>query len=180
MGAPTKFSQERAEKLLQAVRSGNHLSVAARFAGISYDTLKRWVLKADEPGAPEELREFAESLERARAESEVIALAKIQRAASEGAWQASAWFLERSWPERWGRRETNRIEIIGNESAPVRVVAGIELDDASMTALAQRLATRTKELENPVVDAEVVEVREAVAVSATNDEDEPWWSDDDE
>jgi hypothetical protein len=156
-GAPSKFNEERAEKLLQAVRGGNYLETAARYAGLSYHTLRRWVLKADDPDAPPEYREFKEALEKARADAEVASLAKIQKAGSEGAWQASAWFLERSWPERWGKRETNRIELVGADGGPVKVVAGIELDDASMAALAQRLAARQIDDQREIEEAEIIE-----------------------
>ena len=32
-------------------------------------------------------------------------MALIAKAAGEGNWQAAAWWLERRFPERWGRRE---------------------------------------------------------------------------
>ncbi len=157
MGAPTKFNEERAERLLQAVRGGNYLETASRYAGISYGTLRRWLLKADDDDAPPEYQEFKEALEKARADAEVASLARIQKASSEGAWQASAWFLERSWPERWGRRDTNRIELVGDGGGPVKIVAGIELDDASMTALAQRLAGRHIRDEQEIMEADIIE-----------------------
>lgn len=156
-GQPTKFNEERAEKLLQAVRGGNYLATASAYAGISYQTLRRWVLKADDPNAPPEYVEFKEALEKARADGEVAALAKIQRAASDGAWQAAAWYLERSRPEQWGRRETNRVELVGESGGPVKVVAGIELDDASMTALAQRLSQRLDTDNRDIEEAEIIE-----------------------
>jgi len=156
-GAPSKFNEDRADKLLQAVRGGNYLETAARYAGISYPTLRRWILKADDPSAPPEYVEFKEALEKARADAEVASLAKIQKAAGEGAWQAAAWYLERSWPERWGRRDTNRVELVGEGGGPVKVVAGIELDNASMTALAQRLASRHAEDEREIEEAQIIE-----------------------
>jgi hypothetical protein len=160
-GRPSKFNEDRAERLLQAVRGGNYLEVAARFAGITYPTLRRWVLKADDPDAPPEYREFKEALEKARADAEVAALAKIQKAASDGAWQAAAWYLERSWPEKWGRRDTSRVELVGDGGGPVRVVAGIELDSGSMAALAQRLAARQLEDAQEVHEAQVITAYEA-------------------
>jgi hypothetical protein len=183
-GHPSKFNEDRAEKLLQAVRGGNYLETAARYAGLSYSTLRRWILKADDPDAPPEYVEFKEALEKARADAEVASLAKIQKAAGEGAWQASAWYLERSWPERWGRRDTNRVELVGEGGGPVKVVAGIELDDASMVALAQRLATRNQQDQKEIEDAEIIdeyraelEAGEPLAVPddiSDLDDDDPW------
>jgi hypothetical protein len=157
-GAPTKFNQDRAERLLQAVRAGNYLTVACKFAEIDYSTLRRWLLKADDLDAPEEYREFKRSLEMARGSSEVAALAKIQKAASEGHWQAAAWFLERSAPDRWGRRDRSQVEIMGEGGGPVRVVGGMELNNDHMAALAARLAGRAIQQEaEDIVDAELVE-----------------------
>ncbi len=34
----------------------------------------------------------------------MTALAKIQKAAADGNWQAAAWWLERRYPADWGRR----------------------------------------------------------------------------
>jgi len=202
-GAPSRFNEDRAEKLLQAVRGGNYLETAARYAGISYQTLRRWLLKADEPDAPPEYVAFKEQLEKARADAEVAALAKIQKAASEGAWQASAWYLERSWPERWGRRDTNRVELVGDGGGPVKVVAGIELDDASMNALAQRLASRAAFEQREIEEAQIIEEyrgeleagdplavpddisgldgeRYGEAIPESPSDDDGWWNGDDE
>ena len=38
------------------------------------------------------------------AESEITALRQIEKAAKSGCWQASAWRLERKFPQRWGRK----------------------------------------------------------------------------
>ena len=38
-----------------------------------------------------------------------MATTYLTKAANNGIWQASAWFLERSNPEEWGKREKNRL-----------------------------------------------------------------------
>lgn len=156
-GRPSQFNQERATRLIQAVRGGNYLQTAAAFAGISYSTLRRWILKADDPEAPPEYVIFKEELEKARADAEVAALAKVQKAASEGDWRAATWYLERSFPDRWGRTDTSRIELVGADGGPVKMVAGIELNAEGMTALAQRLSAQLREAERDIVDAEIIE-----------------------
>lgn len=156
-GRPSQFNQERATRLIQAVRGGNYLVTASGFAGISYSTLRRWIQKAEDPNAPPEYAIFREELEKARADAEVAALAKIQKAASEGDWRPAAWFLERSFPDRWGRRETSRVELVGEGGGPIKMVAGIELNGEGMTALAQRLASRVLEEHAEAVEAEIIE-----------------------
>ena len=48
--------------------------------------------------------EFQARVEEAKGKAVVGWLAKIEKAASEGSWQAAAWKLERRYPEDYGRR----------------------------------------------------------------------------
>lgn len=75
---------DQLRRLLDLLRAGNYLEIAARAAGVELDTLDRLLL------------------EQAQAEGEALAIARIARAAAEN-WQAAAWLLERQFPERWGR-----------------------------------------------------------------------------
>lgn len=179
-GAPSKFSEERAERLIQALRGGNYLKTACHFAGIHPSTLTRWLHKADEPDAPQEYRDLRDAIEKARADAEVASLAKIQKAANEGQWQAAAWFLERSMPERWAKKDKTQLEVTGEGGGPVRVVSGIELEPEAMAALARRLQARAIEGDaEDIVDAEIVETTTVPDTPAAlgegwlDDEDEP-------
>lgn len=109
MARPTKRTAERQQKILDALRAGNYLETAATYAGVHRDTLNEWRKKF--PG-------FSDAVDEARASAEAKNVAIIQRAA-ELHWQAAAWWLERSFPGRYGRRE--RIEHTGGEGGPVQV-----------------------------------------------------------
>ena len=52
-----------------------------------------------------ELWEFWESIKKAKVDGEINHLGNITNAANNGVWQASAWFLERSNPNDWSKRE---------------------------------------------------------------------------
>lgn len=117
MGRASKLTPETQERIIQAVRTGNYIEVAAQYAGISKTTLYRWLEQADDPDADDIYREFRDALESARAQAEVRNVALIQRAADEGTWQASAWYLERTAWQRWGRRTM----VSGEDGGPVRV-----------------------------------------------------------
>ncbi len=39
------------------------------------------------------------------AAGEAALLARVEKAAEEGQWQAAAWTLESRWPERWARKD---------------------------------------------------------------------------
>lgn len=104
MAPPLKLTSETQERIVQAIRAGNYVEIAAQYAGIGKTTLYRWLEQADDPEADDIYREFRDALESAKAQAEVRNVALIQRAADEGTWQASAWFLERTAWQRWGRR----------------------------------------------------------------------------
>jgi hypothetical protein len=63
--------------------------------------------------------DFVEAVEKARAQSEMRNVGLIQKAAVDGTWQASAWWLERSFPKRWGR--SDRVEHTGADGGPLEV-----------------------------------------------------------
>jgi hypothetical protein len=56
-------------------------------------------------------------------------MALIQNAASNGTWQASAWFLERTQPNFFGRRT----EIVGEGGGAVKVEVSVEALEAKLT-----------------------------------------------
>jgi hypothetical protein len=90
-------------KLVQAVAAGNYLETAASYAGISKDTLYRWLRRgAKEKQGP--YRDFAEAVRKAMADAEVRDVARVAQAAEKN-WQAAAWRLERKFPAKWGRRD---------------------------------------------------------------------------
>ena len=68
--------------------------------------------------------EFSEAVARARAEAEGAHIKNIRRAADNGTWQASAWFLERSFPKKWGKRSTLDIDAQGDEPIKFQITYG--------------------------------------------------------
>ena len=94
--APNKRTPERRERILELLRTGNYMQVAAELAGISKDTLYEWI-KAD--------ADFADAVKEAQASAEALHISNISRAAFDGTWQASAWWLERRFPDRYGRQD---------------------------------------------------------------------------
>ena len=80
-------------------------------------------LPASEDGTPEvevvfPFMEFSEAVKKARAEAEGAHIKNIRKAADNGVWQASAWFLERSHPKKWGKR--SQLDLVAENDEPVQ------------------------------------------------------------
>ena len=132
MARPTKLTQDVTDKVCIAIRAGNYAKVAAAMAGVGETTYYKWLEMADEPNAKKEYREFRESVERAEAEAEVAAIARIRQAADNGDWKAAGWYLERKHGERWGRNDKLRQEITGANGEPIQ----LSLEEAKKAVLA--------------------------------------------
>jgi hypothetical protein len=127
MGRPTKRTPEREQRRLNALAAGNTRKAACHFAGIGVQTLDDWQRR---------FGDLREAIEKAEADAEVRHVANIAKAAQDGTWQASAWWLERRRPDDFGRRE--RIELNIRQTAE-RLGAELGLDPDELVREAERL-----------------------------------------
>ena len=144
MARPTKLTNDVIEDICNWLKLGYYQEDAATMAGISASTFYDWMKKGDEgqkalesgtssslPAIQEDSEieivdmysEFSEAVKKARAEAEGAHLRNIRRAADNGTWQASAWWLERSFPKKWGKRNTLDISD-GNEEIQFQIEYG--------------------------------------------------------
>jgi len=149
-GRVTLLTPERQETILEALKTGCYVETACLYAGVATPTVYNWFdrgrrererLALSEHGttlATEVIYlDFLEAVEKARAEAELRAVAQIQKAASLGTWQASAWYLERSSPKRWGRKDYS--EITGEDGGAIRIeVSTDELERKIMEIASKR------------------------------------------
>lgn len=119
------------EAFLAALVAGNYITVACDYAGISKTAVFLAIQKGEMPGAKPIYRDFAEQVRKARSRAEVSAVLAIRQDAS---WQSKAWFLERSNPGRWGRKQTMVVE--GTDSAPL--VIAVRDEHAEQVAKSMR------------------------------------------
>ena len=127
MARPTKLTPDLIQEVCNWLKLGYYQEDAATMAGISSSTFYDWMrrgaegqkalesgdsssLPATQEGDEVEVvnmfQEFSEAVKKARAEAEGAHIRNIRKAADNGTWQASAWFLERSFPKKWGKRST--------------------------------------------------------------------------
>ncbi len=104
-GRPSKLTGAGQATIVAALERGNFQLVAAEVAGIDVSTFTRWMDRGRKPGdAQAPFRAFRAAVLVANAKCQDVQLARINRAASRGTWQAAAWILERRFPEQWGRK----------------------------------------------------------------------------
>ena len=113
-GRQTKLTPEIQEKIVAAIRAGNYAAVAAGYAGISERTFYSWLQRGREQTKGIYLQ-FLQAIKSAENESEVRAVAHIQKHMAEN-WQAAMTYLERKHPDRWGRRDRLKVEIDPREA----------------------------------------------------------------
>ncbi len=114
-GRPSKLTPERQERIVELIRAGNYMEIAAQAAGIDVSTLYRW-LQRGEKARSGKYRQFRDAVMRARVEAEARAVVVVQKAALDD-WRAASWWLERAFPDRWGRRQ--KLEHSGPEGGPI-------------------------------------------------------------
>ena len=126
MGRPTKLTEESKRKIVQAIAGGNYLETAAAYGGVAYDTFNGWMNKGERNEKPLYV-EFYHAVKKAEADAEALRVARISKAGQEGNWQADAWYLERRYPSRWGKR-VQEISGPNGEAIPVAIVGAGMLD----------------------------------------------------
>jgi hypothetical protein len=142
MPRPTKLTAETQAKIERAIRMGATYELAAKFGGVSYNTFNEWrkrgeaeLERRDNPRVKEGTEqwiqeqpflEFYETIQKAEGDAAVGWLAKIEKSANDGSWQAAAWKLERRYPENYNR---NRTEHTGEGGGAIIIKTGMNLDD---------------------------------------------------
>jgi len=144
MARPTKLTYKLIEEISNWLKMGYYQEDAAVMVGISPSTYYDWMKKGeqsfeemsnmmlgdgsekndvalditDDIEIVDMYMEFSEAVKKARAEAEGAHIRNIRRASDNGVWQASAWWLERSFPKKWGKRSS--LEIGGEGGEPIK------------------------------------------------------------
>lgn len=119
-GRPTDCTPDIADAVAQHIIDGLSNRDAAALAGISESAFYEWLKRGREelerresprvkPGSKQWEREqpfveFAEQVKKAIPQRKLKHLGNINKAATDGTWQASAWLLERLHPDEFSKR----------------------------------------------------------------------------
>jgi hypothetical protein len=161
-GKPTLLNTDMIEAISSIVAAGNYLDDAAHSVGITARTAFKWAARGRQALAdadnnhdniPDTERiyvQFVHAVEKARSEAAIRNVRVIQDATADN-WQAAAWYLERTNPKKWGRRET--VEITGEDGGPIRV------EVSARETLAAKFAAAEQAMRN-MIDATATDVDE--------------------
>jgi transposase len=138
-GPKTSLTPEMQGRVIDAIRAGNYLDTAAAYAGIHRSTLHDWLKRGRSKNPEEPFASFVEAVEEAMGKAETRFVALIAEAA-QTTWTAAAWWLERRYPDRWGRRE--RIEHTGKDGDPIEYVVSKRVEE-KIDELAERRNKQT-------------------------------------
>jgi transposase len=107
-GRPSKLTAAVQAAIVKALRQGNYIEAAAGIAGVTKQVVYDWMRAGAQGKAPKYVK-FLDAVKKAQADAETRHVGRITKAA-EKQWQASAWMLERKFPDRWGQRIKVEVE----------------------------------------------------------------------
>lgn len=135
-GRHITLTPEIAATIVETVRIGAPLKVAAQRVAISEGTLYDWLAAGE--GRPskvaptDELREFSERVRKAKGEAHARAVGTITSAIVGGSWQAAQAWIKMRYPDQYAERT----EISGPGGGPIAIEVAQALEGLTEDELA--------------------------------------------
>ena len=160
---PLTIDPTLAPRIIYSVARGNYINTAAAIAGVDQSTIHRWIRRGKEawhaeiegnpvPQSEIPYYELCKGVQTARAQAEADALEAIQDAGNDPAhWQAKAWYLERCYGARYGRKDTLRVE------AGYIALQDVERLLAGLATIAQEMRDAAEAHTDPMIAAALCE-----------------------
>lgn len=134
-------------ELFEAVRAGNYFETACDLVGLSPAAAYNWKKRGE--AGEEPYKRFVDTLKRASAQAEAVAVANVRKAGqSPQFWAAEMTYLERRHPEKWGRRQDSEggpkvVVQVGGSATDVKVlISGVgEVSPPTFASLAPSCST---------------------------------------
>lgn len=149
-GPQPKLTLEVQNLIVSLLRAGNYIKTACGVARISPRTYHYWIARgrrANLTMGDGPFISFLAEVEAAQDVSEVALLNTIRTAGEKGSWQASAWILERTKNDKFGRRTRIESDSTSNTKMKIEVIY-VDAQDAGRAAAAPQIidATSVREL----------------------------------
>lgn len=136
------MSAELVEPLVEYLGEGMGFKEACHLVGVSPTSVRRWVNAGQhdlDNGRDTANAEFAYRVTQAMAEAKRTRINALNRAAENPAfWAAAAWWLERRYPQEFGRQDRVNMNLTGNLN--LGKAAGIEVSEDEADAIRNVLA----------------------------------------
>ena len=161
VGRPSKFTDDRINKLVGYLEAGMTRSAASALSGISQSTFYQWMAENQQFGRPDgSLMQFSDAVEEAEASAQDVLLKEIRK--DKG---GAKWIMARRFRNDWG----DRVDINTSGEQKVRIVveyADIEGDTSEAAPAAASGYQRGEEVQRPELRAQVGQ--DGVAEDADN------------
>jgi transposase len=109
IGRPPKLTTEMIEQFCDLLIQGQAIAKAAILTGISESTIYRWLAVGKKEGAEVIYAELVERVSEAIECSEFELLQRMRKAGEKpDHWRATAWMLERRFPEKYGKKSSTQ------------------------------------------------------------------------
>lgn len=106
MGRPTDLTPDLQTRITNVLTAGVPIHDACAYVGINESTYFKWMKRGAAGRKGDEIYiEFFQSATRARVQARVTAVTKIKESIWNGNTEDARWFLERSDPTNWGRKD---------------------------------------------------------------------------
>jgi hypothetical protein len=125
-----KLKPELIETIEKNISEGNYVNIVCQAVGIHKASYYSWYHKGENGRGI--FKEFHDAIDRATAKAEQTYIGVIRDAANKGTWYAAAWWLERRFPERWGKREQVDVTSGGK---PLQTIDLTKLSDVELETI---------------------------------------------
>lgn len=123
------------QDLKMYIERGLGLQESCILSGVDWNVFQGW---------RNQYPEFKKFIDQCQVRAEYDALEQVHIARDGGVWQASSWFLERKWPDRYGRRDVTKHEIFNHYNMFVQIVLEVinETDPELRATILNKLRAR--------------------------------------
>lgn len=125
--AKLKLTPELIEKMIPAIEVGNYIETVCQAHGISRNTYYLWLKKGESAKAKTIYRYFYDMVKDAEARAEQKLIEEWREKLKESPTNYKD-FLERRYPERWGKKETVKVEG-GDKDKPIKLQVEGNIDE---------------------------------------------------
>ena len=103
-----KLTPELAKEAIKLVKGGASNADVIAWLGVAETSFYKWLRDPQN----EAQRQLAQGMKKAETERKLWHLQRIHKAADDGDWKASAWYLERRYPNEYARTQRITGEVI--------------------------------------------------------------------